>query len=204
MERRTRTAAIEKHESGGGAGAFQGGSLPTTWDERKVVAAIQGEIGQTIIQFNSTMQVGMIAAAHALRCGEWLNYARQHIRKGDWMMWCEAHFGKAISYQTLKRWMLSAERSTRVSNGKAVLQPLKQIYLLEGIIKPPKAREQNAESTEQRLPPTLSSALLPFLRWQHRVFEKQLPTVSHLQLEQWRDELKPAHEAYLEVEKRLQ
>jgi hypothetical protein len=118
-------------------------------------------------------------------------------------MWCETHF-RGTSYKTLKRWMLASERWTRGSGDKVELQPLKQIYLLTGIIQPPKAREQDAEEGQQRLPPTLSSALLPFLRWQHRVFEKQLPEASHLQLEQWRDELKPAHEAYLEVEKRLQ
>ena len=119
MERRTGITTIEKHEGRGSAGALQGSSLPTAWDERKVIEAIRGEIGRTIIQFNSTVQIGTIAAGHALQVGMWLNYARQHVRKGDWIMWCETHF-TGVTYQTLKKWMLTAERCYRDSNDKPV------------------------------------------------------------------------------------
>jgi hypothetical protein len=147
---------------------------------------------------------GVVAAQYALRVGEWLLLARKHVSKGEWILWCEANF-ESVSYKTLKRWMLASERIGHMSNAGLDSKGLRQIYLLGGIIESQKPNKQeDVTGNGHRLPETLSSAILPFIRWERRVFRRELETANRTRLEQWREQLKPAHEAYLVVEGKLQ
>ena len=147
------------------------------------------------------MNSGVAAARNALQVGAWLLLARKHVPKGDWILWCETHFD-SVSYKTLKRWMLASER-TQGSDALTDSHGLRQIYLLAGIVQTPKPRAQGNDTGEVRLTETLSSAILPLLRWERRVFQKELATANRVRLEEWHEQLKPAHEAYLAVEEKL-
>lgn len=188
------------------SGTVPVGSEDTAWNEQAVVEHIGATWEAAEVVSKSVYDQSREAIKFAVECGNWLNFARQHVKDVPWQEWVVNRLGKC--YKTAKRYMLLAERyGTHVSSGQELpFQTLRQAYIIAGIVQPPKRAAQLSpaeEDAQKAFPVTLAAALLPFTRWRKRVFNKQLEGVTPKQLEEWLKELEEPHNTYLRIQEML-
>jgi hypothetical protein len=207
MARDTGSTAIQEHEVRGKPCLLPTSGPKGTCSQKIVIEHIRVLTDAASEACKDTLDRANTALKFAVEAGNWLVYARQNIvPKGDWMTWTAKNFPK-VSYRSIQRYMLlSARYSTHVSSDELPFQTLRQAYIIAGVVSEPVRAMERAKVTEDDpaiVPATLSTALLPFLRWQRKVLMKEAQTASKARIEAWLKELEPPHTTYLMLKEML-
>lgn|GEM_PF-5525710 len=138
----------------------------------------------------------------AIEIGERLMIERGRVRSGEWYLWIKTNC--PFSRQTADRYVRIANRS-HVSDSKAAMQTLRQLYLAAGIIKPaiPHGQFQPLAAAVPEVAVQIEIVALYFQRWETSVFRKHFGTADRVQLEYWLGYLQPIADAVAEIKRRL-